>query len=54
METLRVFGFINRAHLMRKFGVSEPQASHDLQTFMRLNPGAMAYNQSKRQYEDQQ
>lgn len=21
-ETLRVFGFINRAHLMRKFGIS--------------------------------
>jgi ribosomal protein L7/L12 len=26
-ETLQVFGFINREHLERKFGVSTPQAS---------------------------
>lgn len=49
-ETLRVFGFINRGHLKRKFGVSTPQASTDLQTFQRLNPGAMAYDTKAKRY----
>ena len=26
-ETLRVFGFINREHIERKFGLSTPQVS---------------------------
>lgn len=50
-ETLRVFGFINRAHLQRKFGISEMQASHDLQTFARLNPEAMRYDTHAKRYE---
>jgi hypothetical protein len=50
-ETLRVFGFINRAHLERKFGISTPQASLDLQKFMADNPGAMTYNKTTKQYE---
>lgn len=49
-ETLRVFGFINRAHLQRKFGISQPQASIDLQTFARLHPEAMTYDVSAKQY----
>lgn len=49
-ETLRVFGFINREHLMRKFGISQPQASTDLQTFARLHPGAMRYDLSAKRY----
>jgi len=48
-ETLRVFGFINREHIQRKFGVSTPQASIDLKNFQRLHPDACEYNlQSKR------
>jgi hypothetical protein len=50
-ETLRIFGFINRDHLKRKFGISTPQASLDLNRFMRANPGAMTYNPSRKQYE---
>lgn len=49
-ETLRVFGFINREHLERKFGVSTPQASTDLNRFMRANPGAMTYDKSAKRY----
>ena len=49
-ETLRVFGFINREHLIRKFGISAPQAAHDFATFMRLNPKAMAYDNSAKRY----
>jgi len=50
-ETLSVFGFINREHLMRKFGVSQPQASKDLATYARLNPDAMRYNLTTKRYE---
>lgn len=38
-EMLSVYGFINREHLVRKFGISVPQASMDLTTFSRLNHG---------------
>lgn len=50
-ETLRVFGFINREHLQRKFGISTPQASIDLAAFMRAHPKAMTYNLSAKRYE---
>lgn len=50
-EVLDVFGFINRDHLVRKFGVSVPQASKDLQRFQRDNPGAMIYNLNAKRYE---
>lgn len=49
-ETLRVFGFINREHLERKFGISTPQASADLAAFQRTYPGAMAYDLSAKRY----
>ena len=50
METLRVFGFINREHLERKFGISTPQASIDLNAFMRDHPGVMKYNKAAKRY----
>lgn len=49
-ETLRVFGFINRCHIERKFGVSTPQASYDLREFQERNPGAMTYDRSRKMY----
>lgn len=49
-ETLRVFGFINRRHIERKFGLSTPQASADLKEFQRLNPDACEYNFSAKTY----
>lgn len=50
METVRVFGFINREHIERKFGVSKPQASMDINTFMRINSGKIIYNKSTKRY----
>jgi len=50
-EVLTVFGFINRDHLIRKFSISVPQASKDLQTFQRDNPGSMVYNVKSKRYE---
>lgn len=49
-ETLRVFGFINREHLERKFGISTPQASIDFQRFMRERPGLMTYDKTAKVY----
>lgn len=49
-ETLRVFGFINREHLERKFGISQPQASLDLTRFQKAHPAAMSYNPSRKCY----
>lgn len=50
-EMLHVYGFINREHLMRKFGISKPQASKDLRAFERLSSGGMRYNPSAKRYE---
>lgn len=50
-ETIRVFGFINREHIERKFGVSTPQASTDLTAFKGRNPGVIVYNVSSKRYE---
>ena len=50
-ETVRVFGFINREHIERKFGVSTPQASADLASFKDRNPGTIVYNTSSKRYE---
>ena len=50
-ETLGIFGFINREHIVRKFGVSVPQASTDLRDFQRQNPNACIYNKTTKRYE---
>jgi hypothetical protein len=50
-ETLRVFGFINREHLERKFGISTPQASKDINDYMRANPDTAIYNLRAKRYE---
>ena len=49
-ETLRVFGYINREHIMTKFGISQPQASTDLREFQILNPEAVQYDKSLKRY----
>lgn len=50
-ETIEIFGFINREHIERKFGVSTPQASMDLRQFQTEHPGAIEYNRSSKRYE---
>lgn len=44
-------GFINRSHIMGKFGVSVPQASMDIRRYLKDNPGSMAYSVTKKRYE---
>ena len=50
-EMLHIYGFINREHLMRKFGISRPQASKDLSAFQRNSAGGMVYNVNRKRYE---
>lgn len=52
-EMVEIFGFINREHIEKKFGVSTQQASADIQEFMRANPARIAYNVSAKRYEKQ-
>ena len=51
LETIRVFGFINRVHIERKFGISTPQASSDLREFQQCYPDAITYNKCSKRYE---
>ena len=50
-EMLNIYGFINREHLMRKFGISRPQASKDLQEYKAHSSGSVFYNLSRKRYE---
>ena len=43
-------GDICRADIMAVFGVSEPQASIDLNAFLAAHPGAMEYDKSAKRY----
>jgi DeoR/GlpR family transcriptional regulator of sugar metabolism len=49
-EMLLIYGFINREHLVRKFGISVPQASKDLSSFAKNSSGGMVYDLSKKCY----
>lgn len=50
-ETVLIFGFINRDHISRKFGVSTAQASLDLNLAIQTFPGLLTYNTSAKRYE---
>ena len=50
-ETVSIFGFINREHIVKKFGISVPQASLDLQEFQRRFPDRVRYNKCAKRYE---
>ena len=49
-ESVRIFGFINRCHIMAKFDVSMPQASADIRETMKRFPGLMEYNKRTKRY----
>lgn len=49
-ETVRIFGFINREHIQRKFGISTPQASYDLRLFQEERPGVIVYDKRAKRY----
>lgn len=44
-------GAVNRRDLQEVFGISAAQASADLQAYLELNPGALAYNLRAKRYE---
>lgn len=50
VETAAIFGFINRAHVMKKFRVSTPQASHDFALVMQMHPGTLHYDKQAKHY----
>lgn len=50
-EIAEIFGFIQREHIMRKFGVSTAQASLDIRKVLKRWPELMEYNKSTKQYE---
>lgn len=44
-------GYINRSDIMDAFGTSQPQASNDLRTYMKINPNKIFYNVKSKRYE---
>lgn len=50
-ESVEIFGFIQREHIQKKFGVSVPQASADIGQVMAAWPRLMTYNKSAKRYE---
>lgn len=50
METAAIYGYINRHHIQRKFGVSRPQAAADLSEAQRRFPGVLTYDPSAKRY----
>ena len=50
-ETLKVFGFIQRGHLERKFNISTQQASFDIGKYIDDHPGEIEYNANTKRYE---
>ena len=48
--TLRQFGQIRRADIIREFDVSTPQASNDIATFLATKPAHVKYDVSAKAY----
>lgn len=48
--TLKQFGQVNRAMIIREFDVSLPQASKDIQDFLAANPAYVKYDVSAKTY----
>lgn len=49
-ESVEIFGFINRDHICRKFGVSVAQAAVDLRSARELWPDLIRYDASAKRY----
>lgn len=50
-EIVWIFGYINREHIMKKFGVSMQQASMDIRDAMSAYPNRIEYNKTTKRYE---
>ncbi len=49
-ESVEIFGAINRSHIEKKFAISQPQASLDLNVAMKRWPDLMEYDTSRKAY----
>ena len=49
-EMLRIYGFINRSHIVAKFDCSPQLAGHDLTAFQTDNPDWVRYDPRRRAY----
>lgn len=50
IETVEIFGFINRGHVVKKFGVTEQVVSSDFKNVQKLHPHLMRYDTSAKCY----
>ena len=50
IESIEIFGHINRSHVVKKFGVTEQVASKDFQNVQKLHPHLMQYDASAKTY----
>jgi len=50
-ESVWIFGFINREHIMKKFEVGPATAAADLRAYREQYPHAARYNKSAKRYE---
>lgn len=50
-EMVSIYGFINREQIIRKFGITEAQASRDLQAALHRYPDLMTYDVHTKRYE---
>ena len=50
METIQIYGFINREHIVKKFGISTVQASIDLREVRAKWPDHIEYDLSTKRY----
>lgn len=49
-EASAIYGFINREHIQKKFGLSVQQASLDISLFNRLFPDTLTYDRKAKRY----
>jgi DeoR/GlpR family transcriptional regulator of sugar metabolism len=50
IETVEIFGFINRSHVVKKFGVTAQVVSSDFNKVQKLHPHLMRYDTSAKCY----
>ena len=50
IEVASIYGFINRHHIQRKFGISTMQASIDLKATAQQHPGRLVYDATLKYY----
>jgi hypothetical protein len=49
-ESVEIFGVVRREHVMKKFGISIAQASHDLRDVQLRWPELVTYDRSEKIY----